>query len=236
MFASCHLVSRHSLLALFAVSALALPSCADKSAAAGGAGAAEAPAMAFGPQFLTNAANPEVNRTAPPIFQAKFETTAGDFIIEVQRDLSPNGADRFYNLAANGFYDGVKFFRVVPGFMAQFGIHGDPAIAAAWKNANIQDDPVKQGNRRGNISFAKTGMPNSRSTQLFINFGDNSALDPQGFSSFGRVIQGMESVDKIHSGYGEQPNQMQIQAQGNAYLEKSFPKLDAIKRVTILGV
>jgi peptidyl-prolyl cis-trans isomerase A (cyclophilin A) len=170
---------------------------------------------------------------SPASFKANFETTAGNFVVEVHRDWDPSGADRFYNLVKNGLFDECRFFRVVPGFMVQFGINGDPETSAALTNARFKDEPVKQGNKRGYISFAKPGAPNSRTTQVFINYGDNSFLDPQGFSAFGQVVEGMTAVDKINSEYGERPNQGQIQSQGNAYLQASFPKLDYIKKATI---
>ena len=134
---------------------------------------------------------------APATFKAKFETSAGTFVIEVHRDWAPNGADRFYNLVKNGFYDDCRFFRVVPNFMVQWGINGDPAIQKNWADASIKDDPVKESNTRGNVTFAQTAAPNSRSTQLFINFKDNSFLDGQRFASFGKVTSGMDVVDKI---------------------------------------
>jgi len=176
---------------------------------------------------------------APDNFKAQFDTTKGKFAIEVTRSLSPNGADRFYNLVRSGYFKDVSFFRVVPGFMAQFGIHGDPAVSAKWREANISDDPVKGSNTRGAITFATAG-PNTRTTQLFINFGDNTFLDGQGFSPFGKVIEGMDVVDKIYSGYGEGaprgrgPDQGRIQSEGNAYLKRDFPNLDYIKSATIL--
>jgi|RhiMethySRZTD1v2_1073278.scaffolds.fasta_scaffold12045_9 peptidyl-prolyl cis-trans isomerase A (cyclophilin A) len=191
----------------------------------------------YGPQNLLDAKNPKVNEKAPDTFKAKFETGKGSFVIEVTRAWSPNGADRFYNLVHNGFFDGVKFFRVVDGFMVQFGIHGDPKVSAAWRNATIKDDPVTQKNVRGMVTFAKTGAPNSRSTQLFINFVDrNTFLDSQGFSPFGKVIEGMDVVDKLYKAYGETPSQaqMQIQMEGNAFLEKNFPELDSITKATIV--
>jgi peptidyl-prolyl cis-trans isomerase A (cyclophilin A) len=175
---------------------------------------------------------------APATFKANFDTSKGAFVIEVHRDWAPIGADRFYNLVKNGFYDDVRFFRVIPGFMAQFGIHGNPSVASAWRGAQIKDDPVKQGNKRGYVTFA-TGGPNTRTTQLFINFGDNSSLDKTGFAAFGQVVSGMDVVDKIYSGYGEGapggkgPEQGRTQAEGNAYLNKDFPKLDYIKTATI---
>ena len=179
-----------------------------------------------------------LNEKAPAVYKAKFDTTKGPFVVEVYRGWAPNGADRFYNLVKNGFYDNARFFRVLEGFMAQFGINGDPNIAAIWRDANIPDDPVKQSNVRGNLSFATAG-PNTRTTQVFINFGDNAGLDGQGFSPFGKVVSGMKVVDSLYDGYGEGapdgqgPNQGQIQMEGNAYLERDFPKLDYIKKATI---
>ena len=179
-----------------------------------------------------------LNEQAPATFKANFDTSKGTIVIEVHRDWAPQGADRFYNLVKNGFYDDVRFFRVIQGFMAQFGIHGDPAVAAAWRPAQIKDDPVKQSNKRGFVTFATAG-PNTRTTQLFINFGDNAALDKQGFAPFGQVTTGMDVVDKIYNGYGEGaprgkgPDQGRVQSEGNAYLTKEFPRLDFIKAATI---
>jgi peptidyl-prolyl cis-trans isomerase A (cyclophilin A) len=170
---------------------------------------------------------------APNVYKVKFDTSAGVFEIEVNADWSPNGADRFYNLVKNGYYDGGRFFRVVPGFMVQFGINGDPSIQRNWENANIPDERVKQPNNRGFITFAKSAAPNSRTTQVFINYKDNSFLNSQGFAPFGKVVSGMEVVDKIYSVYREKPEQDRIQAEGNTYLTKEFPKLDYIKKATI---
>ena len=172
---------------------------------------------------------------APAVYKASFDTTAGSFVIEVHREWAPKGADRFYNLVKNGFYDEVRFFRVIPGFMVQFGMHGDPAVQAAWTRARLQDDPVKQSNKRGYITFAMGG-PNSRTTQVFINFADNAGLDGQGFAPFGRVVTGMNVVDKINAQYGGKPgdDQGNIGAGGNAYLNKTYPKLDYIKTATIV--
>jgi peptidyl-prolyl cis-trans isomerase A (cyclophilin A) len=179
-----------------------------------------------------------LNEKAPAVYKAKFDTSKGPFVIEVNRDWAPRGADRFYNLVKNGFFDNARFFRVIEGFMVQFGINGDPNIAAVWRDADIKDDPVKQSNARGTITFATAG-PNTRTTQVFINFGDNAPLDGQGFAPFGKVVSGMEVVDSLYGGYGEGapngngPDQGRLQQQGNAYLEKDFPKLDFIKTATI---
>ncbi len=177
---------------------------------------------------------------APDSFRAKFTTTKGDFEVQVHRDWSPNGADRFYNLVKMGFFDDTRFFRAVEGFMVQFGISGDPAVAKKWQEQNIPDDPpVKQSNQRGFMTFAQRGTPNSRATQVFINYGDNSRLDAT-FVPFGQVMSGMDVVDSLYKGYGEGapmgagPDQGLIQAQGNAYLDAKFPKLDGIKRAEIV--
>ncbi len=183
----------------------------------------------------------KLTATAPETFKAALNTTKGRVVIEVTRALAPNGADRFYNLVRSGYFTDSAFFRVVPGFMCQFGIHGDPAVSAKWRDANITDDPVKGGNTRGTITFATAG-PNTRTTQLFINFGDNTSLDGQGFSPFGKVIEGMDIVDKINGEYGDGapygrgPDQSRIQGEGNVCLKKDFPNLDYIKSATILTV
>ena len=169
---------------------------------------------------------------APATYKVKFDTSVGSVVIQVTRAWAPNGADRFYNLVKNGFFDDSRFFRVVPNFMVQFGIHGDPAVQKGWANANIQDDPVKQTNKKGYITFATRG-PNTRTTQVFINLKANAFLDAQGFAPFGDVMSGMEVVEKITSQYGEKPVQPMIQSGGNAYLSKEFPKLDFIKKATI---
>jgi peptidyl-prolyl cis-trans isomerase A (cyclophilin A) len=180
-----------------------------------------------------------LKETAPAAYKVNFDTSAGAFVVEVQRDWAPQGADRFYNLVKSGFYDNTRFFRVISGFMVQFGIHGDPAVSAAWRNARIAPDPVKQSNKRGYITYAMGGSPDTRTTQLFINFGDNARLDASGFAPFGQVASGMDVVDKIYSAYGEGapngagPDQGRIQAEGNAYLTKDFPKMDYIKTARI---
>ena len=176
----------------------------------------------------------KLKETAPAEYVAVFKTSAGSFEVQVKRELAPNGADRFYNLVKNGFYDENRFFRVAAGFVVQWGLNGDPALNGVWREARIADDPVKDTNRRGNIVFATAG-PNTRTTQLFINLADNAFLDAMGFAPFGHVSKGLEVVQKITSQYGETPNQMMIQSQGNAYLNQSFPKLDFIKKATIKG-
>ena len=181
----------------------------------------------------------KLTEKAPDTFKAQFDTTKGKFTIEVTRSLSPNGADRFYNLVRSGYFKDIALFRVIPGFMCQFGIHGDPSVSAKWREAAIPDDPVKGSNTRGAITFA-TGGPNTRTTQLFINLGNNIRLDGMGFSPFGKVTEGMDVVEKINSEYGEGapdgrgPNQSRVQREGNAYLKKDFPNLDYIKSVTIV--
>ena len=176
----------------------------------------------------------KLTEKAPETFQAQFDTTKGKFTVGVTRSLAPNGADRFYNLVKSGYLTDIGFFRVVPGFMVQFGIHGDPAVSAKWREAKISDDPVKGSNTRGTITFATAG-PNTRTTQLFINFADNTFLDGQGFSPFGKVISGMDVVDKINAEYRETPNQGRIQMEGNAYFKQGFPNLDYIKSATIVA-
>jgi peptidyl-prolyl cis-trans isomerase A (cyclophilin A) len=181
----------------------------------------------------------KLTEKAPDSFKVKFETTKGNFTVEVTRSLAPQGADRFYNLVRSGYFKDVAFFRVIPGFMCQFGIHGDPKVSAAWRKAQIPDDPVKASNTRGAVTFATAG-PNTRTTQLFISFGDNSRLDSTGFAPFGKVTGGMDVVDKINGEYGEGaprgrgPDQDRIQMEGNAYLKKDFPNLDYIKSATVV--
>lgn len=179
-------------------------------------------------------ANPAaLTEQAPATFKAKFETSKGAFVVQVTRAWAPRGADRFYNLVKNGFYDDLRFFRVVPDFMVQFGINGNPAVQSHWRSANIPDDRVTQSNKRGTITFATSG-PNARTTQVFINFADNGDLDRLGFAPFGRVVSGMDVVDAINAEYREAPDQRAMQAQGNAYLAQRFPRLDYIKQATIV--
>jgi peptidyl-prolyl cis-trans isomerase A (cyclophilin A) len=175
----------------------------------------------------------EMRAEAPATYRARFETSAGTLVIEVTRTWAPAGADRFYNLVRHGFFDGTRFFRVVTGFIVQFGLSGDPAISARWRVASIPDDPVLQHNTRGTLTFAMAG-PNSRTTQMFINFADNTRLDAMGFAPLGRVVEGMNAVDRIYGAYGEGPDQGMIQMRGNAYLAAQFPKLDTITRATIV--
>jgi peptidyl-prolyl cis-trans isomerase A (cyclophilin A) len=181
---------------------------------------------------------PALKEQAPAVYRVTFDTSKGPFVIEVHRDWAPNGADRFYNLVKNGFYDDARFFRVVDGFMVQFGINGDPKVSALWKEARIKDDPVKISNKRTFVTFATAG-PNTRTTQVFISFGDNHNLDSQGFAPFGQVVSGMKVVDSLYNGYGEGapqglgPEQGKLQTQGNKYLAERFGLLDYIKKATI---
>jgi peptidyl-prolyl cis-trans isomerase A (cyclophilin A) len=170
---------------------------------------------------------------APAIFRVVFTTSKGPFTVEVHRDWAPNGADHFYELVKSGFFDQNHFFRIVPNFIVQWGIQGDPAVQAKWRDKTIPDDPVMQSNRRGTITFAKTSEANSRATQLFINLGNNPALDAMGFAPFGQVISGLNVVESLYSGYGETPDQNQIQGQGNAYLQSQFPMLDYIQTARV---
>jgi peptidyl-prolyl cis-trans isomerase A (cyclophilin A) len=200
-------------------------------------GLAATPLLAQGNQG--NLGNPAaLTEQAPATYKARFDTSKGVFVIDVRREWAPVGADRFYNLVKNGFYDENRFFRVISSFMVQFGINGNPQVSTPWRNAQIKDDPVKQSNKRGFISFATSG-PNSRTTQVFINFGDNSRLDGMGFASFGQVSSGMNVVDQLYADYGEGapsgrgPNQGRIQGEGNAYLTRDFPNLDFVRKATI---
>jgi peptidyl-prolyl cis-trans isomerase A (cyclophilin A) len=218
---------------LFSIDAAAqTPSSSGQSSGAPAAKPATYEAALLHPEAL--------HAKAPEEYQVKFVTTAGDFTIKVTRAWSPNGADRFYNLVQHHFYDGAAFFRVIKGFMAQFGLSAYPPVNVAWVNANIKDDPVKQSNHRGYITFAMSSQPNSRSTQAFINLVDNNFLDKSGFAPFGQVTEGMEIVDKIYSGYGEGapdgsgPRQDYVGGRGHTYLEKEFPKLDVIRSATLV--
>lgn len=243
------------LLSLLAITALAgckqnTPAAKEAAPAPGAKAAAAAPAAAktadakagpaleeLRPVLLDPAAAKAPN--VPDLFRVRFETTKGPFVVEARSDWAPKGAERFYNLVHHGFFTDVAFFRAIDGFMVQFGISGSPTIAKAWKDAVFPDDPVKQMNRRGNISFATSG-PDSRTTQMFINYVDNFRLDKMGFAPFARVVEGMDVVDSLYKGYGEGapggrgPSQGRIQAEGNAYLGKDFPELDYIKSATVI--
>ena len=177
----------------------------------------------------------QLTEQAPEMYRARFETSQGAFTIDVHRAWAPLAADRFFTLVKNGFYDEARFFRVLSGFMVQFGLHADGEIQRAWQTAPLKDEPAMQSNRRGFVTFTKENLPNSRYTQVFISLVDNDYLDAQGFAPFGQVVAGMEIVDKLYSGYGRQnvPDQRRIIREGNAYLLTEYPKLDHIRRATI---
>jgi len=187
---------------------------------------------ALGAAAFAAAVTVAAQEKAPDTYKVKFDTSKGPVVIEVHRAWAPLGADHFYSLVKSGFYNDVRFFRVVPNFMVQFGLNGDPSIQSNWANANITDDPVTQSNKKGYVTFATRGK-DTRTTQVFINFKDNGFLDSQGFAPFGEVTSGMDVVEKINSEYGEKPNQGSIQSQGNTYLKAQFPKLDYVKKATI---
>jgi peptidyl-prolyl cis-trans isomerase A (cyclophilin A) len=238
------------LLAVFSAFAVLTAVGCDKKSAADSASTTPAPVAAPAPA-APPAASPApaaasllspqtATEKAPDTYKVKLATTKGDIVIEVHRAWAPNGADRFYNLVKIGFFDGVEFFRVIDGFMAQVGIHGDPAVAAKWHDANIPDDPsVGQSNQRGVVTFATAG-PNTRTTQFFINFKDNSFLDSQGFPPIGKIVEGDAVLDQLYRGYGEGapggngPDQGRIQAEGNVYLKAQFPNLDSIQTARIV--
>jgi len=233
--------SRPVLLAL-ALAALSACGKTDPAPAADtAAGPPAAPAPAAGRDGNAPIYHPEkATEKAPETFKAKFSTTKGDFVIEATRAWAPHGADRFYNLVKLGYFDGVRFYRAVEGFMVQFGINPDPSVNGAWSRASIPDDPVVKSNTRGFVTFAMAG-PNTRSEQLFINYVDrNKRLDPMGFAPFGQVIEGMSVVDSLYKGYGEMapkgrgPDASRAAREGEAYLAKEFPELDKIKTATLL--
>lgn len=203
--------------------------------------ASEAKAEAAAPAEHPGLKDPsKAKEQAPAQFTIAFDTTQGEVLVDVTRDWSPNGADRIYNLVKVGYYNEVAFFRVIEGFMAQVGISGDPALNNVWRPSPIPDDPVKESNKRGYVTFAKTGAPNSRTTQIFFNFSDNVSLDQMGFAPFGKV-RDMANLDKLYKGYGEGaprgrgPEQGRVQQEGNSYLKKDFPKLDYIKSARIVS-
>jgi peptidyl-prolyl cis-trans isomerase A (cyclophilin A) len=235
------LVCACSVLSVAVAAQTPAPAPAKKPAAAAKAPApaAKAPAAKAAPYDLALLQPATLRAKAPAEYEVKFVTTAGEFTMKVTRAWAPNGADRFYNLVRHHFYDGATFFRVLPGFMAQVGISAFPEVAKAWDMATIKDDPIVQSNHRGFVSFATAG-PNTRTTQFFINYGNNEALDRSGFSAFAVVTDGMEVVDKLYNGYGEGapdghgPDQGKITTMGRAYLEKNFPKLDSIRSATLV--
>jgi peptidyl-prolyl cis-trans isomerase A (cyclophilin A) len=237
---------RSGLLATAALAFAFLASNAAAQAPASSQAPAKKPAPAAGAKTARTGPDPALlhpatlKAQAPETFQVKFETTAGDFTVNVTRTLSPLGVDRFYNLCKHHFYDNGAFFRVVPGFVVQFGLSAYPQVNAVWDKATIKDDPGgKQTNAIKTLTFATAG-PNTRTTQIFINLGDNTSLDASGFSPFGKVISGMEVVDKLYSEYGDSPpdgrgpDQNRVQREGKAYLDKDFPLLDSIKTAVIL--
>jgi peptidyl-prolyl cis-trans isomerase A (cyclophilin A) len=223
-------MNRKHVSALLALTALQLipVACKDKTTPA-------PPPEAAAPTALP----PAADAASPESFRVRFVTTKGDFTVEVTRAWAPKGADRFHRLVTEGYFKDVRFFRVLPGFMAQFGMSGDPALNAKMDTLRIPDDPVTQSNKRGMVTFAMAG-PNTRSSQFFINYKDNSSLDSQGFAPFGKVVNGMKAVDALYSGYGEGapnglgPSQDAIRTEGNQYLKRAFPKLDYIKSATIV--
>jgi peptidyl-prolyl cis-trans isomerase A (cyclophilin A) len=196
--------------------------------------ATNAQAPAFDPILLTPS---KLIERAPAEFDAKFVTTKGEFTVHVKREWAPHGADRFYNLVKHHYFDACPFFRVISGFMAQFGLTPYPEVNKAWMNANIQDDPVKASNTRGKITFAQTNQPNTRATQLFINYADrNAQLDKSGFAPIGEVTSGMEVVDKLNSEYGDHADQEKITMEGGAFLKRAMPHLDYMNTVRLVGV
>ena len=216
---------RRVVMAVVVVVAAVGASLLAQSANSGKAGATPGKANLRNPAVMT--------AKAPATFKARFDTSKGAFVIEVHRDWAPLGADRFYNLVRNGFYDDIRFFRVVPNFMVQFGINGTPPVQAIWRNQAIKDDPVTQSNKRGYVTFATKG-PNTRTTQVFINFKDNAFLDSMGFAPFGEVVEGLDEVaDKINAEYRERPIQPKIENQGTAYLTAEFPRLDYVKKASV---
>jgi peptidyl-prolyl cis-trans isomerase A (cyclophilin A) len=186
---------------------------------------------------LINPSAAELAKTAPDSFKVRFETSKGHFTVMAHRDWAPLGTDRFYFLVNNGFYDGARFFRTLPNFVVQFGLSGDPKVSKAWEDRRILDDPVKQSNQAGYITYAMGG-PNTRTTQIFINKVDNSRLDAMGFAPFAKIIDGMHVVEQFYGGYGDGgrggPDQTLLRTQGNGYLDRQFPKLDSIVKARIV--
>lgn len=222
----------HVLLAL-TVAACGSPDEAGEEADVEEAETAAADSAPLPADPLFHPASEAMQRTAPDTFRVRFGTTAGSFTIEAYRPWAPRGADRFYNLARHGFYEGARFFRVIEGFVAQFGLSGRPRLDVTWRSARIEDDSVRQSNDRGTVSFASSG-DDSRTTQLFVNLADNPRLDGMGFAPVGRVVEGMEVVDDLHAGYEEPPSQPRIMREGNAFLDEEFPELDVIESVEVV--
>jgi homoserine O-acetyltransferase len=191
--------------------------------------------------LLLNPANPEWSQEAPPVWRARFETSKGDFVVEVERELAPIGVDRFYNLVRLGYYDDTRFHRVNDGYIVQFGLHGNPEVNAAWANQQLPDEPAQGSNVRGTLAFARSPEPETRNTQIYINLGDNTRNDVEPFAIFGRVVGGMEVLDQLYSGYGEesgsgvrQGRQGPIMEGGNEYLDREFPLLDRLIQARIV--
>ena len=206
----------------------------------GGGGGGAPPPSDAGRAVLLQPTDRHWSQPAPRHFRVAVETTKGTFVLAIDRALAPRGADRFHQLVTAGYFDDSRFFRVVPGFIAQFGIAGDPAIAQVWKDRAIVDDSVRTSNGRGTIAFAMTG-PNTRTTQLFVSLADNSRLDAQGFSPLGSVVEGMDVVDRLYGGYGENAGggmragkQARMMAEGNAHLDREYPMLDRIRRAYVV--
>jgi peptidyl-prolyl cis-trans isomerase A (cyclophilin A) len=225
-------------VSLLTIAAIAAPLFSQQptapKTAPSSAAAAKKPLAQTAPPISRALLNPALLKAkAPAVFKVRFVTTKGPFVVEVHRDWSPLGADRLYNLVKNGFFNNGHFFRVVPDFVVQFGLSPSPAVNKVWQDAEIQDDPVTQSNHKGSLTFASRG-PNTRTTQLFINLGENARLDGMGFSPFGTVIDGMDVVEKLYPGYGQTPDQGRIQAEGKPYLDKEFPLLDSVKLARIV--
>lgn len=208
------------------------------------AGCASGPGAPAGEDRLTlllDPSHPEWSRPSPALWHARFETSEGDFVVEVTREHGPLASDRFYNLVRLGYYDDTRFHRVSEGYIVQFGLHGDPRVNAAWSDAQIPDEPAHGSNVRGTFAFAKTPEPDTRNTQIYVNLGDNTRNDGEPFVLFGRVVRGMDVLDRLHAGYGEssgsgmrQGRQGPIVRGGNAYLDREFPLLDRILRARIV--
>lgn len=233
---------RCSLIVLTSIVLTAAAAAAQTSPAkpapkpAAPAAAAPKPAAPAAPASNRLLSPATLTAKAPEMFKVKFDTTKGPVVLVLHRDWSPKGVDRFYNMTRNGFFTGVRFFRVMPNFMAQFGINGNPAVNDAWEKARLADDPPNgKSNVRGILTYGTTGQPNSRGTQLFINYKDNSYLDKQGFVPIGEVVEGMEVVDMLYSDYGAAPQNEQgtLVSQGNKFMQTKYPKLDYIKAATV---